>query len=88
MNHLGLWVLAVTGVILLAEVIAGRHRKIYSRSDWLVNGICMLGAAVVRPAGTAAVGGTSGFSWSQSIGISFMTLVNRTSVSGLNVNTL
>lgn len=55
MNHLGLWVLAVTGVILLAEVIAGRHRKIYSRSDWIVNSICMLGAALVRPAGTAVV---------------------------------
>ena len=55
MDHLGLWVLAVTAVILLAEVIAGRHRKIYSRSDWLVNGICLLGAALVRPAGTAAV---------------------------------
>lgn len=55
MDHLGLWVLAVTGAILLAEVIAGRHRGIYSRSDWLVNAICMVGAAVVRPAGTAVV---------------------------------
>ena len=55
MENLGLWVLAVTGFMLLAEVIAGRHRGIYSRSDWLVNGICILAAALVRPVGTAAV---------------------------------
>jgi sterol desaturase/sphingolipid hydroxylase (fatty acid hydroxylase superfamily) len=55
MQHLGVWVLAVTGVILLAEVIAGRHRGIYSRSDWFVNGICIFIGAAVRPLGAVVV---------------------------------
>lgn len=41
--YFGLGVLAV-------EVLAGRHRGIYSRSDWLVNLLCgALGMAVMRP---------------------------------------
>ena len=49
MTNLGTWVLAVTGGVLVAEVIAGRHRKIYSRSDWFVNGICIVLGTLVRP---------------------------------------
>jgi hypothetical protein len=39
MGELGRWVLIATGVILLAEIVAGRHRKIYTRNDLFVNGI-------------------------------------------------
>lgn len=49
------WILAATGIILLAEIIAGRHRKIYSRNDWFVNGICIVIGAFVRPLGAVAV---------------------------------
>jgi len=55
MGDLGRWVLAVTGIILLAEIIAGRHRGIYSRNDWFVNGICIFIGAAVRPLGAVAV---------------------------------
>ena len=55
MQNLGHWVLAVTGVIFLAEIVAGRHRRIYSRSDWFVNGICILIGAMVRPLGAVVV---------------------------------
>jgi sterol desaturase/sphingolipid hydroxylase (fatty acid hydroxylase superfamily) len=55
-----LWVLAATGIILLAEIAAGRHRGVYRRSDWLVNGTCIVVGSVVRPFGAvfaaAAVG--------------------------------
>jgi sterol desaturase/sphingolipid hydroxylase (fatty acid hydroxylase superfamily) len=49
------WVLAVTGVILLAELIAGRHRGVYNRNDLFVNGICIFVGAVVRPLGAVVV---------------------------------
>lgn len=61
MNNLGLWVLGVTGAILVAELIAGRHRGIYSRSDWLVNGTCLAGAAVMRPLFSVAVASVIGW---------------------------
>lgn len=44
-----IWVLAATALILLAEVLAGRHRRIYSRSDWAVNTICIVVGSLVRP---------------------------------------
>jgi sterol desaturase/sphingolipid hydroxylase (fatty acid hydroxylase superfamily) len=49
MAGLGLWVLAATAVILLAEIFAGRHRGVYSRSDWFVNGMCIVVGSAVRP---------------------------------------
>lgn len=55
MLSMGQWVLAVTAIILVAEVIAGRHRAIYERSDWFVNGICIFIGAAVRPLGAVAV---------------------------------
>ena len=55
MQNLGLWVLAVTGVILIAEIVAGRHRAIYARSDWFVNAICLVAGALVRPLGAVVV---------------------------------
>ncbi|HEX7856194.1 MAG TPA: sterol desaturase family protein [Sphingobium sp.] len=55
MGNMGYWVLAVTGVILLAEIIAGRHRGIYTRNDWFVNGVCIVIGAVVRPLGAVVV---------------------------------
>lgn len=61
MENLGQWVLAVTGVILIAEVIAGRHRGIYSRSDWLVNAICIFVGAAVRPLGAVVVASLIGW---------------------------
>lgn len=61
MLTMGQWVLMLTAVILLAEIVAGRHRKIYSRSDWLVNGICMFIGALVRPLVAAVVALMIGF---------------------------
>lgn len=55
MQNLGTWVLVVTGVIFLAEIVAGRHRKIYSRSDWFVNGICIFTGALIRPLGAVLI---------------------------------
>ena len=40
MEHAGVWVLAVIAAILVAEIATGRHRGIYSRNDWVVNGLC------------------------------------------------
>ena len=55
MQNLGQWVLAVTGIILVAEIVAGRHRAIYSSSDWFVNGICIVIGTAVRPLSAVAV---------------------------------
>lgn len=42
-------VLAVTALILLAEIVAGRHRGIYRRSDWIVIGsLALLNPLVSR----------------------------------------
>ena len=35
-------VLAVTAIVLLTEILMGRHRGIYSRREWLVLGLCAL----------------------------------------------
>ncbi|TCM14709.1 fatty acid hydroxylase family protein [Novosphingobium sp. PhB165] len=61
MQNLGQWVLAVTGIILVAEIVTGRHRAIYSRGDWFVNGICIFAGAVVRPLGAVAVAALIGW---------------------------
>jgi len=55
MGHLGLFVLAVTGTVFVAELIAGRHRGVYGRSDWFVNGICIFIGSAVRPLGAVLV---------------------------------
>ncbi|WP_324699376.1 sterol desaturase family protein [Novosphingobium sp. RL4] len=55
MGSLGVWILGVTAVILVAELVAGRHRGVYSRSDWFVNGICIFVGAAIRPLGAVAV---------------------------------
>ena len=55
------WVAAVTAIILLAEIIAGRHRKVYTRNDWFVNGICIVIGSLVRPLGAVAVSLLIGF---------------------------
>ncbi len=55
MENLGLWVLAITGAIFIAELVAGRHSRIYSRSDWFVNIICILIGSAVRPVAAAGV---------------------------------
>lgn len=40
------------GIVLAAELIAGRHRAIYSAADWKVNLNCIvLGSAIFRPLG-------------------------------------
>lgn len=44
------WLLAATAAILIAELLAGRHRGIYKRVDHLVNALCFtVGMAVTRP---------------------------------------
>lgn len=55
MGDLGRWVLIATGVILLAEIVSGRHRGIYNRNDLFVNGICIFIGAFVRPFGAVVV---------------------------------
>lgn len=55
MEELERWVLAVTAVILVAELLAGRHRKVYGRSDHFVNFICIVLGSAVRPLAAVAV---------------------------------
>ena len=59
-------VLAVTAVILLTEILMGRHRGIYRRDDILVIGLCAplhpfvtraLAGVFVRGAGAVPAGG-------------------------------
>lgn len=50
MNQIMLYAAALFGVFLAAEVIAGRHRGVYSASDWKVNAASfMLGSGLMRP---------------------------------------
>jgi sterol desaturase/sphingolipid hydroxylase (fatty acid hydroxylase superfamily) len=49
MQHAKYWVLAVTATILLAEIAAGRHRHIYNRREYIVNGLCFVLGISVRP---------------------------------------
>lgn len=44
-----IWSFAVLGVMLLAEILAGRHRNLYTRNDYLVNGLCIFMAFSLRP---------------------------------------
>lgn len=46
-------VLAVTALVLAAEIAAGRHKHVYRRSDWLVIGLC----ALLNPLVTRALAG-------------------------------
>ena len=55
MGDAGRWILIATGVILLAEILAGRHRGIYNRNDLWVNGICIFIGSAVRPLGAVVV---------------------------------
>lgn len=55
-----IWVLGAIGVILAAELLAGRHRGIYRRNDYAVNGLCFLSGQVIRPVVIFAVGAVIG----------------------------
>lgn len=55
MGDIGRWVAVVTAIILLAEIVAGRHRGVYTRNDWFVNGVCILIGSAVRPLGAVVV---------------------------------
>ena len=55
MGELGRWVLVVTGIILLAEIVAGRHRGIYDSHEWTMNALCILVGSLVRPFGAVVV---------------------------------
>lgn len=46
---LGMWVVVMTLVMLALEVLAGRHRNIYSAGDVKVAGGCVLMSVVTRP---------------------------------------
>lgn len=46
-------VLAVTALVLLVEIVMGRHRGIYNRNEWLVLGLC----AVLNPLVARAIAG-------------------------------
>lgn len=50
-----LWVWGATLAVLVAEVIAGRHRRIYTREDALVLGGCVLLSQLTRPAISFAI---------------------------------
>lgn len=43
------WTFAVLSVVLLIEIFAGRHRNLYTRNDYLVNGFCIFLAFTLRP---------------------------------------
>lgn len=55
MERLGPWILGITLVIFVAEVVAGRHRGVYSRNDWFVNALCIFVWALIRPLGAALI---------------------------------
>ncbi len=55
MGNIGTWVTVVICAVLLLEVVAGRHRNLYSRNDYLVNGLCIVLGATVRPLLAAVV---------------------------------
>ena len=55
MEYAQKWLMVVLGSILLAEIVAGRHRRIYRRNDYLVNGLCIFLAFSVRPVLALAV---------------------------------
>ncbi|MBG6116409.1 MULTISPECIES: sterol desaturase family protein [unclassified Sphingobium] len=46
---------AATALILVIEIIAGRHRGIYDRSTWFVTLGCLVGAAISRPLSAALI---------------------------------
>ena len=48
MGSSSVWVVGFIVATLAAEVVLGRHRWVGDRREWLINGICILGA-VVRP---------------------------------------
>ena len=44
------WMVATAVALLVAELVFGRHRRIYQRTDHLVNGLCtLIGMAITRP---------------------------------------
>lgn len=47
---------AATLAILLAEIIFGRHKGIYTRADWLTTIGCVAGSAITRPVATLLIG--------------------------------
>ncbi len=49
MQDMHLWIGAVLGIVFVAELLAGRHRGIYSGNDYLVNGLCIALGYTVRP---------------------------------------
>lgn len=49
MASMSAWVFAVIGGVLLLELAAGRHRNLYNRNDYLVNGLCIFVGSSVRP---------------------------------------
>jgi len=49
------WALVFAGIVLLAEVLSGRHRGVHKRSDWLVNGTCIIVGPLMRPLGAVVV---------------------------------
>lgn len=51
---------AATVLILIAEIIAGRHRGIYDKETWLVTIGCVAVAAVSRPLAAIAVASVAG----------------------------
>jgi len=48
-GNAAVWVIGVAVVILLAEIIAGRHRGIYTRNDVVVSGLCFVAMQAIRP---------------------------------------
>jgi sterol desaturase/sphingolipid hydroxylase (fatty acid hydroxylase superfamily) len=66
-----IWVLGVIAAILAAELVAGRHRGIYSRNDYVVNGLCFLSGQAIRPVVAFPVGAAIGVllpSWKGALG--------------------
>ena len=50
MQNIEVWIFGALAVILAAEIVAGRHRGIYSRNDYIVNGVCFVAGFMIRPA--------------------------------------
>lgn len=60
MERAGVLVLGVIATILVAELVAGRHRGIYKRNDLVVNGLCFVCGQAIRPVTIFVVGAAIG----------------------------
>lgn len=62
------WTFAVLGAFLVVEILAGRHRNLYTGNDYLVNGFCIFLAFTLRPILALGVANAIGYALPQAQG--------------------